>query len=171
MPLNQWLGQPGNALPFETDASTNEIKPNYMFQAKMPIHFMSSAQAVQLETSQAGLIVYGGASSGSTATLPRPEPGLVFTFFADGPATSAALVIRTNSSLVDMVIGQGNVGSTNTAVGLVTTAAQLGSACQFIGLSTARWAFIGLSAQLSSAKSTDDASTLAALWEATDSTG
>ena len=164
-------GQPGNTVPLNTDNSTDQVRLDYQFTGRMPVTFLSSAQAVNLGASEAGLVVYGGAASGSTVTLPTPEVGLRFDFFADAAATSAAIVIRTGSSNIDMVIGGGNVGSTNTAVGLTTTAAQLGSACVLIGLSTSRWAFIGISAQFSSAYTSDAATTLAALWQQLDSTG
>ena len=170
MPDNQWTGQPGNALPFETDATTNIVRPPYMLWPRMPLT-NSSAQSLVLRTSDAGLIVRGANASGSTITLPPPEPGLSFWFYFTGVATSAATVIRTHSSLVDMISGGGNTKTTNTGVQLEDINHEQGMGAIFVGLSTARWALFPQGAQVSSAYTSDAASTLVAQWGSVDSTG
>ena len=167
---NQWTGQPGNALPFETDATTNIVRPPYMLWPRVPL-LASSAQNQVLRTSDAGLIVRGANASGSTITLPAPSVGLHFLVYFNAVPTSAATVIRTHSSAVDMVVGGGNTRTTNTGVQLEDVNYENGMGAEFIGLSTARWAFWPKGAQVSSAYTSDAASSLCAQWGSVDSTG
>jgi len=97
-------GQIGNAIPLTQDSSTVTERLDYQLLARMPIT-NSSAQNQVLLQSEAGLIVRGAASSGSTVTLPAPLTGTMFWIYFTADATSEATIIRTNSSLVDMVGG------------------------------------------------------------------
>jgi hypothetical protein len=164
-------GQPGNSVPLQTSASTNQVKLGYQFQGYMPAEAASSAQNQILTSTQAGLIPRGAASSGSTIVLPTPELGLQFFVYFTAAATSAATVIRTNSSTVDLLAGGGNTPTTNTAVQLNSIAAEQGKGAWFIGLSATRYLFWPMGAQVSSAHATDAAATLMALWLSVDSTG
>jgi hypothetical protein len=139
---------------------------------RMPVEAVSSAQNQVLTSTMAGLIPRGAASSGSTIVLPTPEPGLQFLIYFQSAATSAATIIRSNSSLVDMVAGGGNLPTTNTAVQLADINTEDGAGAWFIGLSATRWLFWPMGAEHSSAyTSAADASSLTKLWTSVDSTG
>ena len=167
---NEFTGQPGNAVPMLTPNSTNEVRLGYMFWARQPLSCLSSATSVSLGTSQAGIQVLGGASSGVIVNLPVPEPGLVFDFVFDAAPASAATIIRTGSSSRDILIGGGAGTSTNTAVQLGSTDTEIGQYVRFIGLSTSRWFFAQLQRPVSSAYTSDAAAGTLSLWAAVDST-
>lgn len=165
-------GQPGNTVPILSSASTDVVRTNYQFLSRIPVAAVSSAQNQVLLTSQAGLIPRGAASSGSTIVLPAPEPGLQFMIYFQSAATSAATIIRTNSSTVDMVAGGGNLPTTNTAVQLGDINTEDGAGAWFIGLNSTRWIFWPMGNEHSSAyTSAADATTLTKLWNSVDSTG
>ena len=168
-----YSGQKGNAVPIDGPASTEALRLGYGLVPRMPVTTLSTAAtAATLLTSQAGLILAGGWSSGATITLPNPPSvGLQFLIYFTAAPTSSPTVIRTGSSNVDMIGGGGAVASTNTAVQLASTASELGAAAWFIGLSTSRWAFLPLGGELSSAFTSLAGAADVRLWAAVDSTG
>jgi len=168
-------GQPGNAIPLNLDdGSSATLRLDYNFWGKMPIT-NSSAQALTLTSTMAGMIVRGANTSGSTITLPDPAApgnlGLTFWIYFTAVATSAATVIRTHSSAVDLIAGGGNTPTTNTAVQLSDINFEDGKGAMLVAISTTRWAFFPQGAQVSSAYTSDAASTLVAQWQSVDSTG
>ena len=163
-------GQIGNAIPLTQDNSTTVERLDYPLWSPMPV-LNSSAKNQVLQRSDVGLIVRGAASSGSTITLPPPVVGDTFWIYFTAAATSAGTVIRTHSSLVDLIAGGGNTPTTNTAVQLSDINFEDGKGAMLVAISTTRWAFFPQGAQVSSAYSSDAASTLVAMWQSVDSTG
>ena len=164
-------GQPGNTVPLNVDASSNQIKLSYQFIGRMPVEAISSAQNQVLTSTMAGLIPRGAASSGSTITLPPPIAGEQFLIYFTAVASSAATVIRTNSSLVTLIAGGGNTPTTNTAIQLSDVNFEDGKGLWCVAINSTRWAVFPQGAQVSSAYSSDAASTLVAMWQSVDSTG
>ncbi len=164
-------GQPGNTVPLNVDASTNQVLLNYQFQGLMPVQPISSAQNQVLTSTMVGLIPRGAASSGSTITLPAPVAGMQFLIYFTAAATSAGTIIRTNSSLVTLIAGGGNTPTTNTAVQLSDINFEDGKGMWCVAVSSTQWAAFPQGAQVSSAYTSDAASSLVAQWQSVDSTG
>ena len=143
-------------------------------QAKFVTNTLSTAPSTIL-SSAAGTWFHTTAAiaDDTTYVLPVPEAGAFYGIVYGGTnSTVNGMIIRTPSSLIDIVVGgTGSDGSTNTAVILETSATLLGEVIGFLGLSATRYAFLNFSNNFSSAYTSDLALAGHSAWSAFDSTG
>jgi hypothetical protein len=143
-------------------------------QMHFPISTISTAGGALVASSQSGTWFHTTAAMTtlSTYTLPYPEVGAFYGFVIGGADdTIASHTWRTPSSLVDIIIGGGVAGSTNTAVTNQTSGAMLGAVVGFLGLTATRYAFLMLSPEASTDFTSVIGSAGLLSWSAVDSTG
>ena len=145
-------------------------------QALQPVFDLSSASATLL-SSQVGWHYEdsGAFTTVSTYVLPFPEVGAFYGFVWSGNnSTVDAMVIRTPSSLVDILIsGLLADDSTNTAVVFESSGLAVGQIVGFLALSATRYVFMNFSNLISTSFTSATSTNIVqfAAWSAADSTG
>jgi hypothetical protein len=165
---NEFSGQPGNAVPLITPASTNEVNLGYAFWSRVPLKSVSTVStATRIASSDAyGVQTFGGQSSAQRVFLPPPAAGLKLMFASVTAPVGSATIFYVGSTVggVDILKGGGSAPTTSRGVQLNSTANELGQGLMFIGLSATRWLFLPLGTPVSSAFTSDTVGTAVSLW-------